>query len=326
MNRQSRIFVAGHNGLVGSALTRRLQTDGYTNIIVEDRAKLDLAEANQVKAFFQSVLPEFVFLAAAKVGGIQANIKHPAEFIQTNLAIQSSVIHAAHEAGVKRLIFFGSNCAYPKECTQPMREELIATGPLEPSSEPYAIAKLAGIKMCQAYNQQYDDRFISVIPATVYGPNDNFDPDSAHVLSALMARFQQAKRDNRYESVIWGTGSPRREFVYADDLADACMRLMNMEDTKLRTIAESSHWVINAGTGSEQSILELALQIKNAVGFTGKLIFDHNQPDGMAQRLLDSGRLNSIGWSSQTSLSRGLEETLQWYKKTLSESSDPGTR
>ena len=205
MDQQSRIFVAGHRGLVGSALTRRLEGDGYTGVIVRNRSELDLTNGPAVSAFFREFEPEYVFLAAAKVGGIRANLEHPAEFIQTNLAIQDSVIHSAHATGVKRLIFFGSNCAYPKECAQPMAEEVLATGPLEPSSEPYAMAKLAGMKMCQSYNQQYGDRFISVIPATVYGPNDNFDPNSAHVLSALMARFQKAKQENLGEAVVWGT-------------------------------------------------------------------------------------------------------------------------
>jgi GDP-L-fucose synthase len=317
MDQQSRIFVAGHRGLVGSALTRRLEGDGYTGVIVRNRSELDLTNGPAVSAFFREFEPEYVFLAAAKVGGIRANLEHPAEFIQTNLAIQDSVIHSAHATGVKRLIFFGSNCAYPKECAQPMAEEVLTTGPLEPSSEPYAMAKLAGMKMCQSYNQQYGDRFISVIPATVYGPNDNFDPNSAHVLSALMARFQKAKQENLGEAVVWGTGTPRREFIYAEDLADACMHLMTMEEEPLRAVAEGSRWVLNAGSGADQSILELAAQIKDAVGFQGDLVPDPTQPDGISRRLLDSSRLQSTGWSSRTKLADGLEDTFRWYQESL---------
>jgi GDP-L-fucose synthase len=317
MDHQSRIFVAGHKGLVGSALTRRLASDGYTGVTVRDRPELDLTDAHAVSAFFGEAEPEYVFLAAAKVGGIRANLERPAEFIQTNLAIQNSVIPAAHAAGVKRLIFFGSNCAYPKGCDQPMPEEILATGPLEPSSEPYATAKIAGMKMCQAYNQQHGDRFISVIPATVYGENDNFDPNSAHVLSALMARFQKAQQDNQSEAVVWGTGTPRREFIHSDDVADACLHIMAMDDDELRNVAEGSGWVLNAGSGADLSIFELAEQIKDAVGFKGELVLDPSQPDGIPRRLLDSSRLNSTGWRPRTKLSEGLAETFSWYQETL---------
>jgi GDP-L-fucose synthase len=317
MELQSRIFVAGHRGLVGSGLMRRLERDGYTSVITRTRSEVDLTDAVAVSAFFQATEPEYVFLAAAKVGGIQANINHPAEFIQTNLAIQHAVIHSAHQVRVERLIFFGSNCAYPNECAQPIAEELLATGPLEPSSEPYAMAKLAGMKMCQAYNQQYGDRFITVIPATVYGPNDNFDPNSAHVLSALMARFHQAKQDDLSEAVVWGSGTPRREFIHADDLADACVHLMTLDEEPLRAVAEGSRWVFNAGSGADQSILELASQIKETVDFRGKLVLDPTQPDGIPRRLLDSTRLNSTGWSPQKKLAEGLEDTFRWYQETL---------
>jgi GDP-L-fucose synthase len=293
---------------------RRLERDGYTGVITRTRSEMDLTNAAAVGSFFLESEPEYVFLAAAKVGGIQTNLDHPAEFMQTNLAIQDAVIHSAHQAEVKRLIFFGSNCAYPKECAQPMAEDALLTGPLEPSSEPYAMAKLTGMKMCQAYNRQYGDRFISVIPATVYGPNDNFDHNTAHVLSALMARFQEASQQDLAEAVLWGTGTPRREFIHVDDLADACMHLMTMDETSLSAVADGSDWVLNAGPGNDLSILELASLIKETVGFQGKIVTDPSRPDGTARRSLDCSRLNASGWSTKTQLTDGLETTFRWYQ------------
>jgi len=341
MNLDSRIYIAGHCGLVGSALMRRCQAEGYTNLITRTHAELDLTDPAQVKVFFESEKPEYVFLAAARVGGILANNTYPAEFIYSNLMIQTSVLHAAYLSGVKKLMFFGSSCAYPRNCPQPMKEEYLLAGYLEPTSEPYAIAKIAGIKMCEAYNRQYGTKFISVIPATLYGQNDDFDLQTSHVLSALIRKFHEAKlgmqqhevsasassamllkpQDHAKNSVvIWGTGSPRREFLYVDDLADACIFLMNLDESLLASVIQPPTSIINIGVGADIAIKELALLIRDVIGFQGELIFDSTKPDGAPQKLLDTSKMERLGWISKTSLEEGVRKTYQAYKESLGNS------
>lgn len=314
MNKESRVYVAGHRGLVGSALVRSLRAQGYSNVITRTHPQLDLADPTRVQAFLQQEKPEYVFLAAAKVGGIQANSTYPAEFIHDNLAIQTSVIHAAYLAGVNRLIFFGSNCAYPKDTPQPMREKYLGSGPLEPTSEPYAVSKIAGMKMCEAYNLQYGTCFIPVIPSTLYGPNDNFDPNMSHVLSALLARYHQAKQAGQTTVVVWGSGRPRREFLYVDDLADACIFLMNLDHAALQAASSNSGWVINIGSSNDVSITDLASTIQQVVGFEGETENDSSRPDGAPQKLLDSTKITGLGWSPAVSLEAGIQRTYAWYK------------
>jgi len=314
MEKQSIIYVAGHRGLVGSALMRRLQADGYTNLITCAHAELDLTDQAKVEDFFKKERPEYVFLAAAKVGGIWANQIYPAEFIYNNLMIQTSVIHAAYLSGVKRMIFFGSTCAYPKECPQPMKEEYLLSDYLEPTSEPYAIAKIAGMKMCEAYNRQYGTCFISMIPATLYGPKDNFDLQTSHVLSALMRKFHEAKQGKQDSVVIWGSGTPRREFLYVDDLADACILLMRLEESVLKPAIEDSGFIINVGSSDDISIMDLAFLIKEIIGCEREPVLDTGKPDGTPRKLLDSHRIMQLGWSPRMSLSEGVKETYEWYK------------
>lgn len=316
MNRESTIYVAGHTGLVGSALKRRLQAEGYANVVTRSHAELELTDQMSVRAFFETEKPEYVFLAAAKVGGIQANSEYPAEFIQVNLSIQNSVIHAAYLSGAKRLIFFGSTCAYPKDCIQPMREEQLFSGSLEPTSEPYAIAKIAGMKMCDAYNRQYGTAFFSVIPSTLYGPHDNFDSRTSHVLSALLTRFHNARQSGQEEVIVWGSGTPRREFLYVDDLADACVLLMNLEESALRQAIEETGWVINVGFGEDLTIMGLASTIQKAVGFAGQIRTDPSRPDGVAQKLLDSSKMRKLGWLPKVGLADGIGETYSWCRDT----------
>lgn len=322
MNRQARIYVAGHRGLVGSALVRRMQAHAYTNIITRNHAELDLTDLASVRSFFELERPEYVFLAAAKVGGIQANSTYPAEFIQINLAIQTSVIHAAYLTGARRLVFFGSTCAYPGDCPQPMREEHLGSGYLEPTSEPYAIAKIAGMKMCQAYNRQYGTCFFSLIPATLYGPNDNFDARTSHVLSALLARFHQAKQAGQDSVVVWGSGAPRREFLYVDDLADACIFLMALEENRLRAAFQESGWVLNVGCGEDLTVMELASTIQQVVGFQGQTCTDPSRPDGAARKLLDSSKVRRLGWTPKVPLAEGIQRTYSWYQDRGSKVSD----
>jgi GDP-L-fucose synthase len=316
MDKQSRIFVAGHRGPLGSALMRTLETRGYRDPITRTHKELDLADAEGVQALFRQERPEYVFMAAAKVGGIQANSALPAEFIQTNLAIQTSVIHAAHLASVERLVFFGSNCTYPKDALQPMREEYLSTGPLEPTSESYAVAKIAGMKMCQAYNQQYGSLFIPVIPATLYGPNDDFDSNTSHVLTALLDRYHKAKESGGQEVVLWGTGEPRREFLYVNDMADACIYLMDLDADTMRSVLGLPGGVVNIGSGLDVSIRELADIIGRVVGFQGQTENDTGRPDGAPRKLLDSSRMNGLGWSSTVPLEDGIKKTYEWYLNT----------
>lgn len=304
MDSTAGIYVAGHRGLVGSALVKRLREAGHTRLILRTHQELDLTRAAEVEEFFLREKPEYVFLAAARVGGIQVNLARPGDFIRENLLIQTSVLEAARRSGVRRLIFFGSSCLYPRDCAQPMKEEALFTGPMERSSEAYSAAKFSGYVMCEAYNRQYGTDFITVIPATLYGPHDNFDPETSHVLSALLRRFHERRGDTSV--VVWGSGRPVREFLYVDDLAEACLFLMNAKGPLPAS-------PINIGTGRGVSIRELAEEIARVVGFRGSLDFDTTRPDGAPQKVLDSSRLRALGWSSRTSLADGLKRTYEWY-------------
>jgi GDP-L-fucose synthase len=304
VNKTSRIYVAGHRGLVGSAIVRLLCRQGYENLILRTRAEVDLRNQAAVNAFFAAERPEYVFLAAAKVGGILANSTHPAEFLHDNLAIQSNVINAAYRHGVKKLLFLGSSCIYPKLAPQPIREESLLTGPLESTNEWYAIAKIAGIKMAQAYRQQYGFSAISLMPTNLYGPGDNFDPVSSHVLAALIRKFHDARVNASPEVVIWGTGSPRREFLHVDDLADAAVFLMLNYD---------SPDIINVGVGKDLTITELAELIRGITKYAGALTFDSSKPDGTPRKLLDVSRLHDLGWKARIAFRDGIEDTYEWY-------------
>ena len=305
MNKKSKIYLAGHKGLVGSAIMRNLKSKGYNNIIYSTSSELDLTRQEKVEDFFKKEKPDYVFLAAAKVGGIKANDKYSAEFIYDNMMIQNNVINAAYENGVNKLLFLGSSCIYPKHAPQPMKEEYLLTGKLEETNEAYAIAKISGIKMCQFYNKQYGTNFISVMPTNLYGPNDNYDLETSHVLPALIRKFHEAKVNNDNEVVIWGTGEPKREFLHVDDLADAVVYLMNHYDG-------NQH--VNIGVGKDISIQELAELIKDIVGFKGEIVNDTSKPDGTPRKLLDVSRLNEIGWEANIGLREGIEMTYEWYK------------
>ncbi|MFA4828086.1 MAG: GDP-L-fucose synthase [Thermodesulfovibrionales bacterium] len=305
MEYNSKIYVAGHRGLVGSAILRRLESEGYKNIIHRARKELDLTRQSAVEAFFEKEKPEYVFLAAAKVGGIHANSTYPAEFIYSNLMVQANVINAAHIYGVGKLLFLGSSCIYPRDCPQPMKEEYLLSGYLEPTNEPYAVAKIAGIKMCQSYNRQYGTNFISVMPTNLYGPNDNLDLMDSHVLPALIRKFHEAKVNDKPYVEVWGSGNPKREFLFVDDLADACLFLMENYDKKE---------IINIGTGEDVTVKELAETVKEVVGYGGEIRFDKTRPDGTPRKLLDVSRINSLGWKAKMSLRAGIEKTYEWYK------------
>jgi GDP-L-fucose synthase len=307
MEKRSKIYIAGHRGLVGSAIKRRLEQAGYSNLIYRTSGELDLRNQQAAAEFFQAEKPDYVFLAAAKVGGIHANNTYPAEFIYDNLSIQTNVIHSAYLYQVKKLLFLGSSCIYPKLAPQPMKEEHLLTGELEPTNEPYAIAKIAGIKMCQAYNRQYSTNFISVMPTNLYGPNDNFDLETSHVLPALMRKFHEAKIQNNPTVEIWGSGKPRREFLYVDDLADACVFLM--ENYTCKDIGA----FVNIGTGEDLTIKQLAEMIKRIVGYKGELVFNTDKPDGTPRKLLDVSKLHALGWQAKTSLEDGIKRTYEWY-------------
>jgi len=319
MEKDAKIYVAGHKGLVGSAIVRKLSSEGYSDLITRSHKELDLTRQADVEAFFRSERPEYVFLAAARVGGILANNTYPAEFIYENLMIQANVIHESYRARVKKLLFLGSSCIYPRDCPQPMREEYLLSGKLEPTNESYAIAKIAGIKMCQSYNRQYRTKFVSVMPTNLYGPGDNFDLQTSHALPALIRKFHEAKGSDERQVTsdksrgvvsIWGTGKPRREFLYVDDLADACLFIMNNYD---------EGEIINIGVGKDISIGELAELIKDIVGFEGSIRYDPSKPDGTPRKLLDVSKLESLGWRSKTSLREGIEKTYEWYKRVTSE-------
>ncbi len=315
MDKNAKIYIAGHRGLVGSALTRCLRAEGFTNLITRSHAELDLTDQAAVHSFFATEKPEYVFLAAAKVGGIHANNTYPAEFIYENLMIQNHVIHSAYLSGVKRLMFLGSSCIYPKSAPQPMREEYLLSGELEPTNEPYALAKIAGIKMCEAYNRQYGTRFIAVMPTNLYGPGDNFHPVNSHVLPALIRRFHEAKAAGLSEVVVWGTGKPMREFLYADDMAAGSLFVMSLSDTTLDE--ELCHYpkpcFLNLGTGVDVTIRELAETIREVVGYRGELSFDTSKPDGTSRKLLDVSRLKALGWQAGVDLRQGIERTYRWF-------------
>lgn len=309
MNREAKIYVAGHSGLVGSAIMRKLAHHSYENIIYRTSGELDLRNQTDVNEFFATERPEYVFLAAAKVGGILANNNYPAQFIYDNLMIEANVIQAAYTYGVKKLLFMGSSCIYPKFALQPIKEEYLLTGELETTNAPYAIAKIAGIKMCQSYNRQYGTNYISVMPTNLYGPNDNFDLKNSHVLPALIRKFHEAKINKLPYVEIWGTGKARREFLHVDDLADACMFLMhNYDEAEL----------INVGIGSDILISELAELIAGVVGYTGNIIYNPNQADGTPRKLLDISKLMNLGWKHQISLLNGIADTYQWYVNNVS--------
>ncbi|MFE3890695.1 GDP-L-fucose synthase family protein [Priestia sp. YIM B13446] len=304
MNKNSKIYVAGHRGLVGSAIVRKLQEKGYSNLVYRTSAELDLRDKSQVDAFFAEEKPEFVFLAAAKVGGIVANNTYPAEFIHDNLLIQSNIIDAAYRNNVEKLLFLGSTCIYPKLAPQPLKEEYLLTGALEPTNEPYAIAKIAGIKMCESYNRQYGTKYISAMPTNLYGPNDNFDLHTSHVLPALLRKFHEAKESNSPFVEMWGTGTPKREFLYSDDLADACVFLMNTYE---------GNEIVNIGVGEDITIKELGEKVKAVVGYEGEIQFDTSKPDGTPRKLVDVTKLNGLGWKAETVLEDGLQKAYQWF-------------
>ncbi|MBW1695577.1 MAG: GDP-L-fucose synthase [Deltaproteobacteria bacterium] len=313
MKKSSKIYVAGHTGLVGSAILRKLTAEGYSRIITRTHSELDLIRQAEVEYFFKINQPEYVFLAAAKVGGIWANKTYPAEFIYDNLVIQTNVIHCAWENGVKRLLFLGSSCIYPRRCPQPIKETYLLTGPLEPTNEPYALAKIAGIKMCQSYNRQYGTRFLSAMPTNLYGPGDNFNLETSHVLPALIRKFHEAKRDGRKAVTIWGTGKPRREFMHVDDLADAAVFLMNLDSRHYeRFITHEQVPLVNIGFGKDISILELAHLVKEIIGFEGDIVFDTSKPDGTPRKLLDVSRLTDMGWAPRIPLWEGIQKTYEW--------------
>ncbi len=307
MNHDSKVYIAGHRGMAGSAIKRNLEARGYHNLITRTRSELDLTNQQAVNNFFETENPEYVFLAAAKVGGILANSTYPAEFIYENLMIEANVIHAAYTTGVKKLLFLGSSCIYPGLAPQPLKEEYLLTGELEVTNEAYAVAKIAGIRMCKHYNQQYGTNFISVMPTNLYGPNDNYDLETSHVMAALIRKFHEAKRKRAPHVVVWGTGAPRREFLHVDDMADACVYLMENYDAS--DIGE----FVNIGVGEDITIRELAELIKDIVGYSGEIVYDTTKPDGTPQKLLDVSRLRELGWNARISLRDGIKQAYDWY-------------
>lgn len=315
MNKDARIFVAGARGLVGSALVRQLRSRGYTNLLLPEKKELDLTNQQAVANFFQSEKPEYVFLAAAKVGGIHANNSYPADFIYLNLMIQNNVIYHSWLNGVERLLFLGSSCIYPKHAPQPMKEEHLLTGLLEPTNEPYAIAKIAGIKMCESFNRQYGTKFAAVMPTNLYGPGDNFHPENSHVLPALVRRFHEAKLQDAPEVVVWGSGTPRRELLYVDDMAAGCLYVMGLPDEQLASelLNYPKPCFVNLGTGQDVTIRELAETVKKVVGYPGELIFDASKPDGTPRKLQDVSRIHGLGWRHEVELEEGIRRTYQWY-------------
>ncbi len=319
MQPDSKIYVAGHRGLVGSALARALQERGYRNLITRTHAELDLTDQAAARDFFAREKPEYVLLAAARVGGINANNTYPAEFIQQNLAIQTNVIHESWRNNVKRLLFLGSSCIYPKVCPQPIKEEYLMTGPLEPTNRPYATAKIAGVEMCHAYNRQYGTQYIAVMPTNLYGPNDNYDLNNSHVLPALIRKMHEAKRAGAKEVVVWGTGAPRREFLHSDDMADACLYLLEQPETTLQPLFSEDHPpLLNIGCGEDVTIREVAEMIRAIVGYTGTLTFDTSKPDGTLRKVLDVSRMAGLGWRARIGLEAGLRGVYAAYVRQVS--------
>jgi len=307
MNKNSKIYIAGHRGLVGSALVRRLQAKGYTNLVLRIHAELDLRNQADVQTFFATEKPEYVILAAAKVGGIYANNTYPAEFIEDNLLIQNNVIHNTWKNNATRLLFLGSSCIYPKNAPQPMTEECLLTGPLEPTNRSYALAKIAGIEMCHAYNRQYGTKYIAAMPTNLYGPNDNYDLNNSHVLPALIRKIHEAKQCNAKEVVVWGTGTPKREFLYSEDMADACIFLLEQDDDKLASLFNEEHPpLVNIGCGEDLTIRELAELVAEVIGFKGELTFDTSKPDGTMRKVMNVSRINALGWKRQMLLKDGI--------------------
>ena len=316
MNNDSKIYIAGHRGLVGSALMRQLAKQGYSNIVTRTHAELDLTNQQAVTDFFKAEKPEYVFLAAAKVGGIHANNTYPAEFIHENLAIQTNVIHQSYLAGVKRLLFLGSSCIYPRDCPQPIKEEYLLTGSLEPTNRPYAMAKIAGIEMCWSYNRQYGTQYLAVMPTNLYGPDDNYHLENSHVIPALIRKFHEAKINNQSTVTVWGTGTPGREFLYSDDMAEACIFVINLKDDIFRPLLALNRNdglppLLNLGSNSDLAIAELANLVKSVVEFKGDIIYDSTKPDGTMRKLMDSSRLNKLGWDVSTVLEAGLQQAYQ---------------
>ena len=324
MKTDSRIFVAGHRGLVGSALVRALEAAGYQNLLLRTHSELDLTDAAATDAFFKAERPEYVFLAAAKVGGIVANNTFPADFIRDNLAIQTNVIHSAWSSGVSRLLFLGSSCIYPKHAPQPMPEACLLTGPLEPTNRAYALAKIAGVEMCWSYNRQYKTRFLAAMPTNQYGPGDNYHPTNSHVIPALIRKFHEAKRQGSPAVSVWGTGTVRREFMFSEDMADACLFLMNLPDERFCSLLGSDETVtgqfdpplVNIGVGEDMTINELAHLVRRTIGYDGDIVFDTSQPDGTPRKLMDITRLRAAGWSPRTSLEDGLVMAYQDFLRT----------
>jgi GDP-L-fucose synthase len=317
--RDSRIYVAGHNGLAGSALVRALKRSGYESLITRTHAELELTDQKAVRSFMRAERPDFVFLAAGRVGGIVANDTYPADFISTNLAIQSNVIDECARLGVKRLLFLGSSCIYPRDCPQPIKEEYLLTGPLESTNRAYALAKIAGVEMCAAYNRQHSSRYLAVMPTNLFGPQDNYDLETGHVLPALIRKVHEAKEAQRAQVTIWGSGKPRREFLHSDDLADACLFLMNLPDKEFDALLTATAApLVNVGTGEDQTILELAELIRDVVGFSGSFALDGSKPDGTSRKLLDVSRIQALGWRSTIPLREGIERVYRDFQERLS--------
>lgn len=313
INKSSAIFIAGHKGMVGSAIVRNLENQGYTNVIVKDKTELDLLSQSSVRDFMQRDKPDYVVLAAAKVGGIMANNTFPAEFIYQNLMIEANVVHEAYAVGVNNLLFLGSSCIYPKLAEQPMQEDALLTGVLEPTNEPYAIAKIAGIKLCESYNRQYGTDYRSVMPTNLYGPQDNFHLENSHVIPALIRKFHDAKVNNSPTVEVWGTGKAMREFLHVDDMAAACVHVMSLGSEQYQQVTEPMLSHINVGTGVDVTIRELAETVGKVVGFSGELAFDSSKPDGTPRKLMDTGKLNQLGWSPEYNLEAGLTNAYQWF-------------
>jgi GDP-L-fucose synthase len=318
LNKDKKIYVAGHLGMVGSAILRALKEDAYDNIIVKTRRELDLTNQQAVNHFFESEKPEQVYLAAARVGGIYANDHYPAEFIYENLVIQSNIVHAAYQAGVDRLLFLGSSCIYPKVCEQPMDEHSLLTGYLEPTNEPYAIAKIAGIKLCESYNRQYHVDYRSVMPTNLYGPGDNYHPENSHVIPGLIQRFHEAKVKQAESVTVWGSGNPRREFLFVDDLAKACLFVMNLDIERYQSVTSPMESHLNVGFGEDITIKQLVHLIQEVVGFQGQIVWDTSKADGPLRKLIDSRKINALGWMPSTVFKEGLQKTYQHYLESIS--------